>query len=139
MVLIMAKRSSRAQTQISREEYSKAVEEGKDAGINPDLLPYPQRGPTIDISDDEIGNRNFDYSFFNKETDFVIGGPLGDESWEAWKAGKFGKQRWFADWSDAIEWATKFYGARLKGRKPSEPGDTRKWAVIVRKETPNVL
>lgn len=119
----MAKTKSPAVTQTSNEE----------EGIDKNLLPYQPSYPTIDSSDDEIGETEYGYSIFNKETDFVIGGPLGEGTWESWKAGNFGKQRWFADWDDALEWAAGFYGKRLKGRKPSEPGDTHKWAVIVRR------
>ncbi len=97
---------------------------------DPSLLPYSSVLPNIDIADDDISKFNFEYSTFNKDTDFVVGGPLG----EAMKESLFADRgRWFADWHDALAWAKAKYGDRLKGRKPSGPGDTYQWAVIVRK------
>lgn len=102
-----------------------------EAPIDPNLIPSLPMYPTVDSDDDSVADTEYAYSIFNKETDFVVGGPLG-EAWTA-EALREQRRRWFASWSEAEEWATAFYGPRLKGRKPSEPGDTRQWAFIVRK------
>lgn len=104
-----------------------------EAPIDPNLIPSLPMYPTLDSDEDRVGDTEFAYSTFNKETDFVIGGPLGESTKLSHEAGHFGKRRWFETWADAEEWATSFYGPRLKGRKPSEPGDTHRWAFIVRK------
>lgn len=103
-----------------------------EAPIDPNLIPSLPMYPTVDSDDDAVGDTEYAYSIFNKDTDFVIGGPLG-ESWTT-EALQNRRLRWFASWTEAEEWAQAFYGSRLKGRKPSEPGDTRQWAFIVRKQ-----
>lgn len=101
--------------------------------IDPNLLPSIPMYPTLDMEADKVEATEFEYSIYNRETDFVIGGPLGESTKLAHEAGHFGKRRWFETWADAEEWAAAFYGPRLKGRKSNEPGDTRQWAFIVRK------
>lgn len=101
--------------------------------IDPDLLPSIPMYPTVDMEAEHVEASEFGYSIFNRETDFVIGGPLGESTKLAHEKGHYGARRWFESWACAEEWAKGNYGDRLKGRKPSEPGDTRQWAFIVRK------
>lgn len=105
-----------------------------EAPIDPNLIPSLPMYPTVDSDDDAVADTEYAYSILNKETDFVIGGPLGESTKKHWEAGRFGERRWFESWAEAEAWAKAFYGDRLKGRKPSEPGDTRQWAFIVRKQ-----
>lgn len=101
--------------------------------IDPNLVPSIPMYPTLDMEAERVEATEFGYSIFNRETDFVIGGPLGESTKLSHAEGAFGDRRWFEDWAEAERWAKERYGDRLKGRKPNEPGDTRQWAFIVRK------
>jgi len=107
------------------------TEDTEEKPIDPSLLPAIVSTPHIGMDDTEVERLEFDYST-RAADDWVIGGPLGVETYEAWEKGKFRGQRWFETWEDAEDWARKFYGARLRCRKPPEPGDLRRWAFVIR-------
>ena len=110
---------------------TKAAFDPEEKPIARDLLPNVSSFPDCGMDEVAVENTEFDYSIRAKE-DWVIDGPLGVETEEAAVAGKFRNQRWFETWEDAEVWARKTYGKRLKCRKPSEPGDLRRWAFIIR-------
>lgn len=92
--------------------------------IDPSLLPPMPAFPDITMGDGAVESTEFTYSD-RAADDWVVGGPLGEGMETA-------RGRWFDTWADAEAWARAKYGARLKGRKPDEPGSGRRWAFIIR-------
>lgn len=102
---------------------SKETDEEKP--VDKALLPKPvPTAPNCMMDDEDVANTEFAYSDRAPE-DWVISGPLGYDS-------AFGKGRHFETWQEATAWAETFYGKRLKGRKPDEPGSTGRWAFVIR-------
>lgn len=99
-------------------------EETEDVGCCTESTAQPECW----MDEDEVESLNVDYSFRSSD-DWVSAGPVGG-SWTDTQL-KQERRRWFANWTQAEEWARTFYGKRYKRPVP-EAALGNRWAFLIR-------